>query len=420
MIRKHPPLTVYFNMSFTSSALYSLIFTVNVLYYIFVAKLDPLQLVLVGTALEASIFIFEVPTGVLADTLSRRLSIILGIFLIGIAFLINGSWPVFWVILLAQVLWALGYTFTSGATQAWISDEVGEENAGLAFVRAARWEQWGSVAGTLLAILVALLSIRAPILIGGVLFLLLAVYLFIFMPEQNYTGKTFDPSADWREFINTFCGGLTAVRLRPALIGILAAGFIYGFYSEGYDRLWQAHLLDKFTLPDAGWFSTAYSGAEMSAVFWYALFKITLSLLASAATKILEGTLHHINIPKLVKMMIALSAILFLALLGFAVTGNLIVSLVLVLVIGVTREVIYPIYTTWVNHRLPSNVRATVLSFSSQVDAVGQTIGGPLVGVVARQFSITVGLLTSSAMLAPVLPILWGQRKKDKEHLAVD
>ena len=411
---------MYYLSSFTSSALYSLIFTVNVLYYIFTARLDPLQLVLVGTALEASIFIFEVPTGVVADTVSRRLSIILGVFLIGIAFLINGSWPIFWVIMLAQVLWALGYTFTSGATQAWISDEVGEEHAGLAFVRAARWEQWGSVAGTLLAILVATVSIRAPILMGGIFFILLAAYLALFMPEVNYHGKPIDPSAGWREFVSTFRGGITVIRIRPALIGILAAGFIYGFYSEGYDRLWQAHLLEKFTLPDAGWFSAVYSGAEMSAVFWYALFKITLSLLASAGTKQVERHLHHIEIPKLARMMILLSTILFLALLGFAITGNLIVSLALGLIIGVVREVIYPIYTTWVNHRLPSNVRATVLSFSSQVDAVGQTIGGPLVGVVAKQITITVGLLTSTAMLAPVLPILWGQRKKDEEHLAVD
>ena len=146
---------MYFTLSFTSSALYSLIFTVNLLYYIFIAKLNPLQLVLVGTALEASIFAFEVPTGVVADSISRRFSVIIGIFLIGLAFLVNGSWPVFWVIMLAQVIWALGYTFTSGATQAWISDEVGEENAGAAFIRAAQWDQWGGIVGTIASVFIA-------------------------------------------------------------------------------------------------------------------------------------------------------------------------------------------------------------------------------------------------------------------------
>ena len=420
MIKKHSPLAVYFTLSFTSSALYSLIFTVNLLYYIFIARLDPLQLVLVGTALEASIFVFEIPTGVVADSISRRMSIIIGIFLIGLAFLINGSWPVFWVIMLAQGIWALGYTFTSGATQAWISDEIGEENAGLAFIRAARWDQWGGIVGTVASVLIAMLSIRAPILAGGGLFLVLGAYLTLFMPEQHYHPEPVSPGERWRQFAGTFKDGISAVKLRPALIGILAAGFFYGFYSEGYDRLWQAHILEKFTIPGAGWFSAAYTSPEMSAVFWNAAYKIVLMGLAVVATKIVEKRLDHAAMSSLVRMMMGLSTILLVALLGFALAGNLIVSLILVLIIGVSREVIYPIYTTWVNHRLPSNVRATVLSFSSQVDAIGQTMGGPIVGVVAKQISIIAGLLTSSAMLAPLLPILWGQRKKDEEHLSAD
>ena len=420
MIKKHSPLAVYFTLSFTSSALYSLIFTVNLLYYIFIAKLDPLQLVLVGTALEASIFVFEIPTGVVADSISRRMSIIIGIFLIGLAFLINGSWPVFWVIMLAQGIWALGYTFTSGATQAWISDEIGEENAGLAFIRAARWDQWGGIVGTVASVLIAMLSIRAPILVGGVLFLALGAYLTLFMPEQRYHPEPMSASGRWQQFAGTFKDGISAVKSRPALIGILAVGFFFGFYSEGYDRLWQAHILETFNIPGAGWFSPAYNSPEMSTVFWNAAFKILLMTLAVVVTKVVEKRIDHAEMDSLVRMMIALSTVLLVALLGFALAGNLIISLVLVLIIGVSREVTYPIYTTWVNHMLPSNVRATVLSFSSQVDAVGQTVGGPIVGVVAKQVSIITGLLTSGAMLAPILPILWGQRKKDEEHLSAD
>lgn len=420
MPRKHPALRVYFILSFASSAIYSLIFTVNLLYYIFVAKLDPLQLVLVGTALEAAIFIFEVPTGVVADSISRRLSVIIGMFIIGVAFLINGLWPVFWVIVLAQVVWALGYTFTSGATQAWISDEIGEENAGQAFIRAARWEQWGAIAGTVACIFVAILSIRAPILIGGGLFVLLGTYLLLFMPEQGYQADMSQSSASWDNFVVTFKAGIAAVKMRPALVGILATGFFFGFYSEGYDRLWQAHVLDRFTLPPAGWFSAFYTGTEMSAVFWNALFKILLLLLAVIATKRTEKYLERSHNAALWRILLVLSAVLFASLLGFALVHNLVLSLALVLVIGVVREVTYPVYTTWVNHRLPSNVRATVLSLSSQVDAVGQTFGGPLVGLVARQVSITIGLVTSSVMLAPILPLLYLQRKVRDGDLSGD
>ena len=420
MVKKHPPLVVYFALSSTSSALYSLIFTVNLLYYIFVAKLDPLQLVLVGTALEASIFIFEIPTGVVADSISRRLSIVIGVFIIGVAFLVNGIWPVFWVIMAAQVLWALGYTFTSGATQAWISDEIGEENAGLAFIRGARWDQWGGIFGTIASVFIAVISLKAPIVIGGGLFIVLGFYLAFFMPENGYQPAVIEKGKYWTEFARTFTNGIGAVKIRPALIGILAAGFFFGLYSEGYDRLWQAHILERFVIPSAGWFSTAYSTVEMSAVFWNALFKIVLMSFSVIATKSIEKRLDRTNIPTLVRIMLFLSAVLLICLLGFALTGNLILSLIFVLIIGVSREMIYPVYTTWVNHRIPSSVRATVLSFSSQVDAVGQTIGGPIVGLVAKGVSILAGLLTSVGMLVPVLPILWGQRKNKSEDLSGD
>ena len=419
-MHKHPPLQVYFTTSFVTSVLYSLIFTVNLLYYIFVARLDPLQLVLVGTALEASVFIFEVPTGVLADSVSRRLSVIIGIFIIGVAFVINGIWPVFWVILAAQVLWGLGHTFTSGASQAWISDEIGEENAGSAYIRAARWDQWGGIVGTILSVLLALVSIRVPILVGGVFFLVLGVYLVLFMSEDGYTPQPLDTKTRWQQFFGTFRHGVSVLKIRPALIGILAAGFIFGLYSEGYDRLWQAHILERFNLPALNFLPLRFDGVEMIATFWNAAFKLVLLGLAAIATKVAEKHLQHPKMDTLVRGLLLLSLVLLAGLIGFALAGNLMVALACALLIGVSREVIYPVYTTWVNHRLPANVRATVLSFSSQMDAVGQTLGGPIVGVVAKQVSITAGLLTSSAMLAPVLPILFIQRNEQEEVLPGD
>jgi DHA3 family tetracycline resistance protein-like MFS transporter len=76
--KKVDAFTVYVILRFCASLLFSLIFTVNLIYHVTVVELTPLQLVLVGTILEATVFIFEVPTGVVADVKSRRLSIIVG------------------------------------------------------------------------------------------------------------------------------------------------------------------------------------------------------------------------------------------------------------------------------------------------------------------------------------------------------
>lgn len=109
---------VYLILEGGTALLLTTIFTVATVYRLEMAHLNPLQLVLVGTILEIAAFTFEVPTGVVADTYSRRVSVIIGVFLIGAAAMWEGSIPLFATILIAQVISGLGYTFISGAAHA--------------------------------------------------------------------------------------------------------------------------------------------------------------------------------------------------------------------------------------------------------------------------------------------------------------
>jgi DHA3 family tetracycline resistance protein-like MFS transporter len=79
--------------------------------------LNPHQLVLVGSVLALAVFAFATPTGVVADIVSRRFAVVYGVARIGVGLAIQAV-PIFPVIRLAQVLWGLGLTFTSGATEA--------------------------------------------------------------------------------------------------------------------------------------------------------------------------------------------------------------------------------------------------------------------------------------------------------------
>ena len=99
VLRKWDAYRVYLILSGVSSLLFSLIFTLNLVYQAQVVGLTPLQLVLVGTTLETSAFLFEIPTGIVADLYSRRLSVIIGFFLIGVGFTIEGSLPFFAAVL---------------------------------------------------------------------------------------------------------------------------------------------------------------------------------------------------------------------------------------------------------------------------------------------------------------------------------
>src|SRR5215218_8839738 len=77
------------------SLAFTIIFTTWMVYQIQVIGLDALQLVLIGTMMEGSVFLFEIPTGIVADVYSRRLSVIVGTFIMGGAFFIMGFFPTF-------------------------------------------------------------------------------------------------------------------------------------------------------------------------------------------------------------------------------------------------------------------------------------------------------------------------------------
>jgi DHA3 family tetracycline resistance protein-like MFS transporter len=348
---------VYLAYEFLKELAYSLVFTYSSVYLVTVAGLDPLQLVLVGTSLEVSVLLFEIPTGVVADTFSRRWSVIIGVFVIGIGFSLMGLLPFFLPVLLAQVFWGLGFTFTSGALQAWISDEIGEENAAPAFLRGMQIGSLGALTGTVIAAGLGNIALQIPIFSGA-----------------------------------------RMVKLRPALISILLIGFFFGLYSEGYDRMWVAHILERFSLPELG---------ALKSVTWFAIIRTASMLLNAVAAELVRRGLDMSKTRRLAGLMAINSAGIVICLAALALGRWFGLSVALVLVISILRNVNEPLYTAWVNHRLDSSVRATVISMSSQVDALGQIAGGPFVGLIARQSSIQSGLLTSAGLLAPIL-ILFG------------
>jgi len=108
---KQNPTRIYLFIGGGRALFNALVFTINLVYQVETVGLNPLQMVLVGTVLEVTVVLFEVPTGAVADVYSRRLSVIIGLALVGCGFLLEGSIPMFWAVLGAQVLWGTGYTF---------------------------------------------------------------------------------------------------------------------------------------------------------------------------------------------------------------------------------------------------------------------------------------------------------------------
>ena len=400
--------TVYLLFSGATSLSFSIIFTVNMVYQVEVAKLNPLQLVLVGTVLESAAFICQVPTGVLADMYSRRLAVILGIFVFGLAFILEGSFPRFDVIVASQILFGVGATLMDGAEQAWITDEVGEEGVGHVFLRST---QVGLITGLLgAAISVALGSLRLnlPIVMGGAMSVVIAVFLLFFMPENNFHPAPKTERRTWRDMGNTFLSGLRVVRGRTILITILLIALLYGLYSEGFDRLWTAHFLTNFTFPALGQFKP---------VVWFGILSVVGTLLTLGATEVVRRWIDIALQRILIRVLFVLNVLGIVSLLVFALAGNFFLAVAAVLLFRVFRTVNEPIYTTWLTQNIEAKVRATVISMRGQVDAFGQIVGGPPVGYIGTAFSVRAALVAASALLSPVLFLYAYAARKSREKL---
>jgi len=410
-MKRLDPSTVYIFIEIAASICFPMIFVASSLYQVTVAGLTPLQLVLVGTTLEIAAFIFEVPTGVVADVYSRRLSVIIGYVLIGLGFLVEGFFPAFLPILVAQVLWGLGYTFTSGATQAWISDEIGEETANKLFLRATRIGLWASLAGVGLGALIGATNTAMPIRLGGAGVVLIGMTLWLIMPETGFKPTPREDRNDWQQMAHTFKEGVAAVRARPRLMTILSIGLFYGLYSEGFDRLWVKHLLDTFELP------ILFGSNEVA---FFSVLQAIGTLLTIFTMRSIEQRLDTGRPRAIGRLMFFVTGLISFSLIGFALSPVFGLTLFFILLIDILRQVANPLYTAWVNQKLDSGTRATVLSMSSQVDAIGQIAGGPGVGLVAKLVSVVAAISTSGLLLTPALFLIGRANARSPEHEEVE
>ncbi len=384
---------IYIAFGFSTMVMY----TTYVVYRVEVAGLDALQLVLLGTALEVSIFLFEIPTGVVADVYSRRLSIIIGVFLVGIGHAIEGILPLFSIILLSQVVWGIGHTFISGALDAWVTDEVGAKHVGPVIISGNQLEIMGSLLGIPIGVWVAeTLGLSFPYFLGGGLLVLLGILLIFSMPEHGFKPVPAKERQGWRTMFKTFNAGLQTARRSPALMVFGVAALFVGLYSEAWDRLAQPYLLQVFSFPVLG-------SLQLSNVQWFGVLNVIFLLVGLVANQIAKRAVDTTHGPAVARGLQLLYAGMVIAMLLFSLTGQFTVALLAMVAFNALRRVTFPLTRTWINQQIPTKSRATVLSMAGQIDALGELSGGPILGTVGRLYSMRAALITSAIVLTPVV-----------------
>lgn len=401
---------IYKLVSFVFGFATKVMFTTYVIYRVDVAGLNGLELVLLGTALETTIFLFEIPTGVVADVYSRRLSTIIGVFLVGIGHGLEGVLPVFAVMLASQVVWGLGNTFISGAFDAWVTDEVGVDKVGPVLLRGNQLELFGNLLGIPLAVFIAGYGLQLPYFAGGAMLVVLGIFLVFFMGEKGFTPVPPAEREGWGAMLKTFKAGINMARAKPMLITFAVIGLFVGLYSEAWDRLAQPYLLQTFAFPHP-------FGIELNAIQWFGVLNVIFILVGIGANQLAQKLVDTRKSSAVLRSLQGLYAAMVAAMAIFALTGQFYLALAAMIAFNAMRAVTFPLTRTWVNQQIDSKVRATVLSMTGQIDALGELSGGPFLGAIGLR-SLRNALLTSALVLSPTVPLyqrLLGMTKREKK-----
>jgi MFS transporter, DHA3 family, tetracycline resistance protein len=370
-------------------------------YYVTVVGLGPLQLVLLGMVVEVAGLVCEVPTGIVADLYSRRLSIIIGVFAVGVCFVVQGLLPFLVPIVLAETLRGIGGTFTSGALEAWIADEIGEAAAAPAYLRYAQSRQAGALAGTVVGVGLGSVALYLPVLIGGACMVALGIALFIVMPERHFTPLRHHEAGGilggLRNAVTTFKHGLREIRGRPLLGTLMGLWLVYALCTEGMDRLWEAHILANFSLPALGNFQP---------VVWFGAINVGFMVLSIVANEVARRVVDLTDDTAVARAMVVICVMRVAGVLLFGLAAGFGLAVAGYLTTEVFRRVNQPLFTGWVNRHVDPRVRATILSMGGEVDAVGQLSGGAAIGLVGQRISLRAAMVAVGVTLAPALPLL--------------
>ncbi len=377
----------------------ALSWTTAAVYLIRDVGMSPLQLVLAGTALEVAVFLCEIPTGVLADLYSRRLSLVVAALVSGIGMVLVGLASSPTAVLVVMGLWGFGWTFRSGAEDAWLADEVGADQLAHAYQHGAQVERLTGLAGIGLATGLALVALWLPFVVAGCLTCLLGVVLVVAMPENGSSKPVREggTSATVHAALQTASAGRRVVWAHPILLLILAIAFVTGAWNEGWDRLWEAHLLVDVGLPQL---------FGLEDVVWFGVLAAGGLVLSFAVAAPLVRRLERLSAVALPRLLLSLNALLILAALGFALSGMLWLSIACYWATSVLRSLADAPYRTWLNLSITdSSVRATVFSITNLAGSAGEWTGGPALGWVGTRWSVRTALAVGALSLSPVLAL---------------
>jgi MFS family permease len=381
----------------------SLIWGINTIFLLD-AGLSNLEAFAANAFFTAGMVIFEVPTGIVADMWGRRASFLLGTITLavttGLYVLLWEVEAAFWAWAVVSLLLGLGFTFFSGATEAWLVDALratGEDGplepvfaraqiiGGIAMLS-------GSVGGGYLA---QVTNLGVPFVLRAVVLGAMFVVALVLMHDIGFTpARRGRPIAEMRNIVaNSIEYGWRVPSVRYIMLAAPFTGGvgIYVFYAL------QPYLLELYGDPEA-----------------YGIAGLVAAIVAGA--QIVGGVVApalRSRFRRRTSALLAAQALSVVTLLLIGLVDSFAAVIALIVVWGLLFAASLPIRQAYLNDRIPSEQRATILSFDSLMSSTGGVVAQPALGRSADVWGYPASYVASGVLAAIAVPFLARARREE-------
>jgi MFS family permease len=394
-------LRTYYSVAWLYTLSASLIWGVNTLFLLD-AGLDIFEVFVANGCFTAGMVLFEIPTGVVADTKGRRVSFLSSLAVLAVTTLaylalaqVEAGVAAFAIV---SVFMGLGFTFYSGAVEAWLVDALAETGydgeLDSVFARSEMVTGAAMLCGTVGGGFLGQIDLAIPYLVRVILLVGTFGFAYFHMFDVGFAPR---PVGDDGYLTAMATEGRAGVRFgwkRRALRLLMIAGAIQAIFLNFAFHAWQPYFLE---LLDA---NVVWVAGVVSALF---------SVSGMAGNAVAELFTRFCG--KRTTVLIISTAAISLSGIGMGLAGSFWIALPLFLAITFALGAATPVRRSYMHQDIPSDHRATVISFDGMVSGIGGVTGQFGLGAVAQNRSLAAGYTIGGLVTGLALPFLAAARR---------